>query len=251
MGRSSAAPVHEFACWIDRVRVDESPHLRTAGCGTQETFRTLTVTSGVPLFSSDHLGGIAWVPAAVPGEKRLRCVAARGVEFFAQDFAADGEAVFGIAERAEERRLETGFAGDLSHDLHQAPTEAARVGFGGADFVVGVERCDIFREERGFVANRPGVPAGFLFDDGADERGVEGLGGSGFVGEGEKIRWDAHSGSRQSTVESRKKKRTVQRFTAGQWGAVLRPYTEVPRCRHGARRLWNGVPLAVVAGGLR
>ena len=35
------------------------------------------------------------------------------------------------------RAVEAGFAGDLSHDLHEAPGEAASVGFGGGDFVVG------------------------------------------------------------------------------------------------------------------
>ena len=44
-----------------------------------------------------------------------------------------------------------------------------------------------------------GFQRGFLFDDGADERGVEGLGGGGFVGEREEVWWNAHG---KLTVDS-------------------------------------------------
>src|SRR6201999_1369572 len=107
------------------------------------------------------------------------------------------------AECAKKRCVEAGFAGDLSHDLHEAPAEAAGPGFGGGDFVVGVERGDVFGEKGWFVAHGPGVPAGFLFDDGAHERGVEGLGGGCFLGEREQVWWNAYVKNRKPERKNR------------------------------------------------
>jgi hypothetical protein len=62
-----------------------------------------------------------------------------------------------------------------------------------------------------------------LFDDGTDERGVEGLDGGGFVGEGEEIGRNSHGDgnwkieNRKSKIE--KKKQSLVRLTAGQAGA--------------------------------
>ena len=150
------------------------------------------------------------------GIVEVRCRASWMIEFFAQDFAADGQACFGVAEGAEERGIEAGFAGDLSHDLHEAPAEAAGVGFGGGDFVVGVERRDVFGEEGRFVAHRPGVPAGFLFDDGADQCGVEGLGGGGFVSEGDEFWGNAHA---EIEMENSEEKQILACLRPGKAGA--------------------------------
>ena len=86
--------------------------------------------------AGENLGGVERVRAAVPGEQRARGVAADGVELLAQDFAADGEALLRIAECGKKQGIEAGFAGDLSHHLHQAPGEAARVGLGRGDLIV-------------------------------------------------------------------------------------------------------------------
>jgi hypothetical protein len=59
------------------------------------------------------LGWVGGVGAAVPGEQRARGVAGHGIKFFAQDFAADGEALLGIAQRGEKQGIEAGFARDL------------------------------------------------------------------------------------------------------------------------------------------
>ena len=120
------------------------------------------------------------------------CVVGQGVEFFAEQFAADGEAQFGIAEGAKRGAVETEFAGGLSHDLHESPGKAAGVSFGGGDFVVGVERGDVLGEEKGFVAHGPRIPGGFLFDDGADERGIEIVGSGGFASESDELGWGGH-----------------------------------------------------------
>ena len=53
-------------------------------------------------FAGEDLGGVGGVGAAVPGEQGAGDVAGVGVELFAQHFAADGEALLGIAERGEE-----------------------------------------------------------------------------------------------------------------------------------------------------
>jgi hypothetical protein len=142
--------------------------------------------------ASQDLGGIGGVAAAVPGEEAAGGVAVHGVEFFAEEFAADGEALFGIAEGAKECAVEAHFAGDLSHDLHEAPGEAAGVGFRGCDFVVGEEVRDVSGEEGGLVAHGPIVPGGFLFDDGADQGWVERLGGGGFASEHDELGWGGH-----------------------------------------------------------
>ena len=61
------------------------------------------------------VGGIA---AAVPGQQTPGCVSIHGVEFFAQELAADSQALFGIAEGREKRSLKAHFSGDLTHYLH-------------------------------------------------------------------------------------------------------------------------------------
>ena len=53
----------------------------------------------VMLLAGQDLGWVGGVGSAVPGEQGARGVAGCGVEFFAQYFAADREALFGIAER--------------------------------------------------------------------------------------------------------------------------------------------------------
>src|SRR5579862_5030511 len=157
--------------------------------------------------AGEDLRGVGWVGAAVPEQERSSgCVALRrqdclryrkrgglpGVELFAEDAAADFEGVGGVAEGGEERFGEAVLAGGLSHDLHEAPTEAAGVGFRSADLIIGVERGDIFGEEKWFVAERPGIPGGFLFADGADQGGVEGVSGGGFAGQGDELSWSGH-----------------------------------------------------------
>lgn len=138
-------------------------------------------------FAGEDLGWVGGIGAAVPGEEAARDVAGHGVEFFAQDFAADGEALFRIAKRGEKEAVKAGFARDLPHHLHQSPTEAAGVSFRGADFIVGVERRDVFGEEKRLVAHGPGIPRGFLLDDSADESGVERARRGGFAREGDKL----------------------------------------------------------------
>jgi hypothetical protein len=69
------------------------------------------------------------------------------------------------------------FARDLPHHLHESPGKPARPGVGCSDFVVGVKRRDVARKERRLVAHGVRIPRGFLFDDGAHQRWVEGVGG--------------------------------------------------------------------------
>ena len=142
--------------------------------------------------AGEDLGRVGGIGAAVPGEEAAGDVAVEGVEFFAQKFAADGEAGFGFAELREKRTVETDFAGDLPHDLHQAPGKSARVGFGSRDLIIGVKIRDIFGEEARLVAHGPGIPGRFLFDDGADEGGIERLRGGGFAGEGDELGGGGH-----------------------------------------------------------
>jgi hypothetical protein len=80
--------------------------------------------------------------------------------------------LLGIAERGEKRSTEARFARDLPHHLHQPPGKTASISFGGGDFVVRVKARDVFAEERRLVAYGPGIPAGLLLDDGADESGI-------------------------------------------------------------------------------
>ena len=142
--------------------------------------------------ASEDLGGVTGIAAAVPGEERARSVTCRGVEFPAQDFAADDEPLVWIAERGKKHGIEAGFAGDLPHHLHQAPGKGAGIGFRSRDLVVRVEARDIFAEKRRLIAHGPGIPAGLLLDDGADQRGIEGLRGRGFAGQRQELGWRTH-----------------------------------------------------------
>lgn len=51
--------------------------------------------------AGEDLGRVAGIGAAVPCEQSACGVAGHRVEFFAQDFAADAEALLGIAESGE------------------------------------------------------------------------------------------------------------------------------------------------------
>jgi len=53
-----------------------------------------------------------------------RVVSRHGVEFLAKNFAADGEALLGIAQGRKKQGIEACFAGDLSHHVHQTPGKA-------------------------------------------------------------------------------------------------------------------------------
>lgn len=142
--------------------------------------------------AGEDLAGVSGIGAAVPGEEAAGDVAGHGVEFLAQEFAADGEVLFGIAECGQKGAVEADFAGHLSHDLHESPGKAAGIGFRRGDLIIGVKIRDVFGEEGRFVADGPGVPGGFLFDDGADERGVERLRGGRFAREGDELGWSGH-----------------------------------------------------------
>src|SRR5260370_4590834 len=83
----------------------------------------------------DHLRGVSRVGAAVPGEQRARGVAGHGVEFLAQNLAADGEALLWIAEGGKKQGIKARFARDLPHHVHQAPGKAAGVRFRRGDLV--------------------------------------------------------------------------------------------------------------------
>src|SRR6185437_4425856 len=93
--------------------------------------------------------------------------------------AADVEPDGGIAKGAEEFAFEAVLARDLSHYLHESP------GDGASDFFRWrkAERRDVARSEAGFVADRVRIPGGFLFDDGADQRGIERVLGCGGASE--------------------------------------------------------------------
>jgi hypothetical protein len=60
--------------------------------------------------AGQDLGRVGGVGAAVPGEQAAGGVAGHGVEFLAQDFAADGQALLRIAERGEKQGVEAGLA---------------------------------------------------------------------------------------------------------------------------------------------
>src|SRR6266481_8562814 len=123
--------------------------------------------------AGEHLRGIERVRAAIPGKQSARGVAAGGVKLLAQYFAADGQSLLRIAKRGKKLRVESGFASDLPHHLHQSPGEAACVGLRRGDLVVGVERRNVFGEKRGLIAHGPGIPRGLLLDYGADESGIK------------------------------------------------------------------------------
>src|SRR6266436_2108356 len=97
--------------------------------------------------AGDDLSGVSRVGAAVPGEQRARGVADHGVEFLAQNLAADGEALLWIAEGGKKQGIKARFARDLPHHLHQAPGKAAGVRFRRGDLVVGIEGRDVLAEE--------------------------------------------------------------------------------------------------------
>src|SRR5262249_31671173 len=82
-------------------------------------------------------------------------------------------------------------ARNLSHHLHQAPGKAAGVSFRCGDLVIGVERRDVLAEEERLVAHGPGVPTGFLFDNGADQCWIQRLRAGGFARESEELRRSA------------------------------------------------------------
>jgi hypothetical protein len=48
-------------------------------------------------------------------------------------------------------------------------------------------------EEQRLVAHGPGIPAGFLFDDGADQRGFDGLRGGGSAGHRDEMEGASHA----------------------------------------------------------
>ena len=82
-----------------------------------------TVNRGLQIMraAGEDLRGVGRIRAAVPGEERARGVASHGVEFLAQNFAAESETLLRIAQGREKQGIKACFAGDLPHHLHQAP----------------------------------------------------------------------------------------------------------------------------------
>src|SRR5258708_1590190 len=101
------------------------------------------------------VGGIA---SAVPQQQPAGRVASGRVKLFSQDAATDLQSVDGIAKRGKKRLAVTVLSRDLSHYLHQSPTEAAGVSFRSADLIIGEKWCDVSCEEHRLVTNRPGIP---------------------------------------------------------------------------------------------
>ena len=99
--------------------------------------------------AGQDLGRVGGIAAAIPGQEAARGVSVHGVEFFAQQFAADGQGLFGIAEGGEERAVKAHFSGDLTHHLHQAPGEAASVSLGRGDLVICEEMRDVLAKNAG------------------------------------------------------------------------------------------------------
>ncbi len=88
--------------------------------------------------AGEDLRGAGRVRSPLPGEERARGIAGHGVEFLAQNFAADGETLLRVAQGREKQRIKACLAGDLPHHLRQAPGEASGVGFCRGDLVVGI-----------------------------------------------------------------------------------------------------------------
>src|SRR5581483_8730564 len=183
----------DSAAGTQRVRSESAKQGKTAK--TPSSTSSGSFTSQVMLLARQGLNCVAGIAAAVPGQESARDVAVHRVELAAKNLAAEFQAFLGIAQRRKEGLGKTVFAGDLSHDLHESPTEAARVGFRGRDLVVGIERRDVFGEKSGLVTHRPGIPGGFLFDHGADQSGIERVTGRGFAGKGNELGGSRHGPS--------------------------------------------------------
>jgi hypothetical protein len=137
--------------------------------------------------AGQNLRGVIGIPAAVPGKQGVCGIASRDVEFFAQNFATDGETLFRIAQCGKKQGIEARFAGDLPHDLHQSPGEAPCISFGNGNLVVGIERSDVFREKGRLITHGPGIPGGLLLGHGADQAWIERLYGGSFARQGQEL----------------------------------------------------------------
>src|SRR6185437_4584551 len=93
--------------------------------------------------------------------------------------AADVEPDGGIAEGAGEFAFEAVLARHLSHHLHESP------GDGASDFFRWrkAERRDVARAEARLVTDGTRIPGGLLFDESADQRGIERVLGCGGASE--------------------------------------------------------------------
>lgn len=138
---------------------------------------------------SEHGGRVFAIPSPIPQNQRTLDIAFRSGNFCCQDTAADFQAGSRITQRCERRTGETVLARKLAHDLHQPPGKCACASLGiVGDGAARDLRLDIAFVESGFIAQRPGIPGGFLLHDGADQFGPECMRASRLLREGQKLR---------------------------------------------------------------
>jgi len=85
---------------------------------------------------------------AVPGKQGAGLSPLAASSFLRNTLQPTARACSG-SHSAKELRVETGFASDLPHHLHQSPGEASGVGLRGGDFVIRIERRNVFGEKGG------------------------------------------------------------------------------------------------------
>jgi hypothetical protein len=114
--------------------------------------------------------GVIAIACPIPQKQRAHDIAFGGGKFRGQDAAADFEPQGGIAERSKRRAREAMLPRHLAHHLHQSPGKCAGARFGdvGDDAARNLGRNVLFVERR-LITQRPGIPRGLLFDDGADQ----------------------------------------------------------------------------------
>src|SRR5579859_27900 len=97
--------------------------VRVVGHDESCLYKFLSARLQIVRAAGKDLRRVRGIAAAVPGEEAARCVSIHGVDFFSEQFAADSQTLFGIAERREKHAVEAHFSGDLTHYLHQARSE--------------------------------------------------------------------------------------------------------------------------------
>jgi hypothetical protein len=122
--------------------------------------------------TSEHRSRIIAIGAAVPEFQRACNVATGRGELGTENAAANLEGGYRITQRRKRSSRKPVLACYLTHHLHQAPGKCAAASFGFVRYgSMGKLRLHIPGIKSRLIAQRPGVPGRFLFDNGANEFG--------------------------------------------------------------------------------